>query len=113
MPKPKKILIIDDEADFCFLLKKYLSKKNCEIFLAGTLDAGLELVISERPDIVFLDNNLPDGFGWEKVEYISKQIPGVKLNLISAYQHPMTVIASKNVQILEKPLNFKRLDDFI
>lgn len=58
----KKILIIDDEADIRFLLKRALSH-NYSIIEAGNLKQGLELFTENSPDIVILDVNLPDGSG--------------------------------------------------
>jgi two-component system OmpR family response regulator len=109
----KKILVIDDEVDFCFLLKKYLSKKNYKIFLANTLEDGMQLLESEVPDIIFLDNNLPDGLGWDKIELIRASYPEIELNLISAYQYPIPVSQSYPVKIWEKPLDLRRLDKYL
>ena len=56
-----KVLIIDDEKDLCLLIKAYLSRKNCDVHTAYTLSEGLMQVDQFLPDILFLDNNLPDG----------------------------------------------------
>ena len=53
----KKILIIDDEIDFCSIMKGYFGRKNYEVFVAYTLQSGLFLIDEENPDILFLDNN--------------------------------------------------------
>src|SRR6266498_3498993 len=70
----RKILIIDDETDFCLLLKAYFSRKKYDVYLSYSLNQGMKLLEEIKPDIIFLDNNLPDGFGWEKVEDIKKII---------------------------------------
>ena len=111
--KKKKVLIIDDEVDFCFLLKTYLTKKNYDIILANTLDQGMRLLMSENPDIVFLDNNLPDGLGWEKIELICNLFPGIELNLISAYQYALPNLEPKRLKIWEKPLDLHMLDQYL
>jgi two-component system, OmpR family, response regulator len=113
MTHKKKVLVIDDEVDFCFLLKTYLSKKNYEILLANTLDQGMQLLESEVPDIVFLDNNLPDGLGWDKIEFICAAYPEIDLNLISAYQYSMPSPDSFDLKIWEKPLDLRRLDQYL
>lgn len=63
-----KVLIIDDEEDLCLLIKTYLSRKDCEVFTAYSLSEGLKKLNDLLPDILFLDNNLPDGLGWEAAE---------------------------------------------
>lgn len=59
----KKILIIDDEADIRFLLKRALTSYNYYVCEAENLKRGLEIYNEEHPDIVILDVNLPDGIG--------------------------------------------------
>jgi DNA-binding response OmpR family regulator len=59
----KKILIIDDEADIRFLLKRALSSHKYTVSEAENLKSGLEVFNQTRPDIVVLDVNLPDGIG--------------------------------------------------
>ena len=109
----KKILVIDDEVDFCFLLKTYLSKKNYEILLANTLEQGMRSLESETPDIVFLDNNLPDGLGWDKIGFIRDAYPRIELNLISAYQYSLPFSDSHHLKIWEKPLDLRQLDKYL
>lgn len=108
----KKILIIDDETDFCLLFKNYLQKKGCDAFVANSLTEGFQLMNEIKPDILFLDNNLPDGFGWEKAEVISKEFPAIKINLISAYNHNFTHADSAHIKIWEKPLDRNLLDSY-
>ena len=48
------------------------------------LSDGPEILDEHLPDIIFLDNNLPDGYGWDKTDYILSTYPQTQLNLISA-----------------------------
>ncbi|MEO6302395.1 MAG: response regulator, partial [Bacteroidia bacterium] len=59
----KKILIVDDEKDIRFLLKRALSSHDYSVSEAENLKRGLELFDQTQPDIVILDVNLPDGNG--------------------------------------------------
>jgi DNA-binding response OmpR family regulator len=112
MKHRKKVLIIDDEVDFCFLLKTYLTKKNYDIVFANTLEQGMRMLTAERPDIVFLDNNLPDGLGWEKIDFICASYPRMDLNLISAYEYALPV-KPRRVKVWEKPLDLQMLDKYM
>jgi DNA-binding response OmpR family regulator len=103
-----KILIIDDEADLRNLLKVYFEKKNCQVMLAETLDAGMLALDNFKPDHIFLDNNLPDGSGWSKTQHILMNYPQCQLNLMSGYLVPKT--SAMNFRIIEKPISFKELD---
>ena len=113
MPK-KKVLIIDDETDFCLLLKNYFMKRNYEVHISHTLKEGMHTLEDIHPDIIFLDNNLPDGLGWEKTEYIIDKFANTKLNLISAYQYSAS-LSSKfpSVKIWEKPISINELNSYL
>lgn len=99
--KNKKVLIIDDEVDFGTLMKNYFSIRNYDVFLAYTIADGMKLLEEEKPDYIFLDNNLPDGLGWNKTQYILLHYPQTKLNLISALDVPKT--SASDFRILYKP----------
>lgn len=63
MGMSKKILIIDDEADIRFLLKRALTSHKYSVVEAENLKQGMELFNKTTPDIIILDVNLPDGNG--------------------------------------------------
>jgi DNA-binding response OmpR family regulator len=97
----KKVLIIDDEEDFGFLMTDFFTKKGFHVFVAPSIAKGMEILQSENPDFIFLDNNLPDGFGWSEAEFILSNYPNTRLNLISAMDVPKT--SASSFQILYKP----------
>lgn len=103
-----KVLVIDDDADLRSLLKTYFEKRNCQVMLAGTLNSGMQVLESFRPDHIFLDNNLPDGAGWAKTDYILANFPFCQLSLMSGYLVPKT--SAMNFRIIEKPVSFAELD---
>jgi len=99
--KYKKVLVIDDEEDFGLLMRNYFTKKKYQVFVAHSIADGLKLLEEEKPDLIFLDNNLPDGLGWGKTEFILMNYPNTQLNLISALDVPKT--SSSSFRILHKP----------
>ena len=112
----KKIVIIDDEEDLCHLMKTYFLELNHDVFLANTLGTGLSLMKEVSPDVVFIDNNLPDGLGWEKMAYLMEEFPFCKINLISAYEYLPPDLKNREhraVNILEKPLRLNTLKDYL
>ena len=107
----KKILIIDDEVDFCSIMKGYFERRGYEIGLAYTLQTGLFLIDETNPDILFLDNNLPDGQGWQFVEQIVEKNPHLKVYLISAHQSKSNFSSpNKNIIVWEKPISLQLLN---
>ena len=110
----KRVLIIDDETDFCLLFKNYFVKKNYEVEISHTLKDGLDTIEKFKPDILFLDNNLPDGLGWEQTEYITKNYPNIRINLISAYQYnPIISEKFSSIRIWEKPISMSELNQYL
>ncbi len=64
MPKPKKILAVDDERHIVRLVEVNLQRAGYEVVTAYDGREALEKVKSERPDLVVLDVMMPymDGF---------------------------------------------------
>ena len=62
---PKKILIVEDEEDIAQLLKRYLEKEGFHTNIAKSGVEALNLVKSERPDLLILDLMLPEIDGIE------------------------------------------------
>ncbi len=61
----KKILIIDDEEDFCYFVKQNLEAiSNYEIIIANKGKKGIQIARKEKPDLILLDIMMPgiDGF---------------------------------------------------
>ena len=80
-----KALIIDDEIDICYLLSGILKQRNCVTNYVNNLaDATAELKIN-NPEIIFLDNHLPDGLGINYVVFIKQHYPLIKVVMITAY----------------------------
>ncbi len=115
MDRKKKVLIIDDEVDFCLLMQFYLSKKNCEVTFSHTLEDGLGSIRNKTPDIVILDNNLPDGLGWPAAKNILDAAPQVHLFLISANKptNKDKDDINDHFQVVEKPISISQIDDFL
>jgi DNA-binding NtrC family response regulator len=105
----KKILIIDDEIDLCILMKNYFIKKDFTVFYANTLEEGMKLMQDIVPDILFLDNNLPDGIGWNKSDYFFSVNPSLRLVLMSGYQ-PNVPELEKRFSVIYKPISFADLE---
>jgi len=110
--KPQRVLIIDDEEDLCLLIKAHLSRKNFEVYTSFTLKQGLQQVEKINPDILFLDNNLPDGVGWESAKKILGKHPKIKVHLISALNTPTHEHGVPVAKIWEKPISLRELDTY-
>ena len=80
-----KVLIIDDETDICYLLSTLLKQKNLETEYVNTLSDATLALRKDVPEIIFLDNHLPDGLGMNYIEYIKNNYPTSKIVMITAH----------------------------
>jgi DNA-binding NtrC family response regulator len=106
MPSEKiSIIIIDDEEDLCFLLGRMLNAHGFDVNSYYTLKSGLRGIATHQPDWVILDNNLPDGLGWEHTADILQTVPHLSLINISANPDSDRNIEHDRVHYLIKPIN--------
>lgn len=61
---PKKVLIIDDDADYRKIIGEVLHLEGWSVLEAGDGEAGLEVVSRERPDVVLCDLLMPRSNGF-------------------------------------------------
>lgn len=75
MDKKYKILLIDDEENFRFMMRMSLEKSIFEVVEADNGLSGLKMIETEQPHLVLLDLNMPEPDGHEVCELI-KNNPG-------------------------------------
>jgi DNA-binding NtrC family response regulator len=111
----RKVLIIDDEVDLCLLVKNHLRKLGNTISIAHTLEDGILQLQLSKFDILLLDNNLPDGTGWSKAEYINDMFPGMNIILISAVSsgHEFYQTLPFPFRVMEKPIQLADLEKYL
>jgi two-component system response regulator HydG len=109
----KKVLIIDDETDLCILLKNFFTKRHYEVVVTHKLSDGLKEALDFSPDLIFLDNNLPDSQGWTKAEWFLETMPKTEIFLISAYKAMPSLPDDSRLTIIEKPLSLKAIEKLL
>ena len=111
----KKILCIEDEGDICLLLDLLLNGKATIVDHVKTLAAAKEFLEKEQPELILLDNRLPDGLGVDFIGYIKANYPGIKIIMItgvdvSAQDFALEVGADK---FLSKPFTRAQLQESV
>jgi len=79
------ILLIDDEADYSETMRFWLMANGYNVRSASSGMDGLEEVKKERPDIVFLDMQMPDMNGIETLREIRRLYPVIPVIMVTAY----------------------------
>jgi len=111
----KTVLVIDDERDFCELIKNILPRENFIVDCAFTLEEA-EGKLREHPQIVLLDNNLPDGSG---LDYLHMHpVPFMNSSVIVITADPTESIKEKAAQegtvaFLSKPFSVQTIRDMV
>jgi two-component system, OmpR family, response regulator len=109
--KVKKVLIIEDEGDVSLLLEIILNGKDLDLEHVKNLKAAEEYLQNEQPQIIILDNKLPDGFGVDFITFLKINYPEIKIIMISGYDASVKDIAldSGADVFLEKPFTRDQL----
>ncbi len=120
MGKMVKVLLIDDNRDFCELVKEYInSQEDMEVIgVANNGMEGLDLIESKGPDVVILDIIMPylDGIG--VLEELNKRgrDPEMKIIMLTAFGHQE--VTQRIVELgadyyILKPFDLEKLVDRI
>jgi len=109
--KTKKVLIIEDEGDMCLLLNILLNGKEMELEHVKNLSAAQEYLQQSQPQVVILDNKLPDGFGIDFISHIKSNYPAIRIIMISGYDASAADVALENGAdiFLQKPFTRDQL----
>lgn len=109
--KSNKVLIVEDEGEMCLLLNIILDDKAMELDHVKTLQSASEYLKKERPSVVILDNQLPDGLGVDFINYLKLYYPQVRIIMISGYGASAKDVALENGAdaFLEKPFTKEQL----
>ncbi len=79
------VLIVDDEEDICYFLKRNLNKKNYSATFVNNLKDAETALDTQNPSILLLDNHLPDGLGSDFAVKVKKNYPAIKIVMITAH----------------------------
>ena len=116
----KKILVVDDDADFVLLLTKKLTQAGHQVFAAFDGFQAVQIAHRELPDLVLLDVRLPAGGGAGVLKNLrsSTKTLNIPILAMSASESPdiQADIAKYELEgFLKKPFEFadllKRVED--
>ena len=83
MENNKKALVVEDDTNIAELLRLYLEKDGFDVLIAGDGQKGIDLALSEKPDIMLLDIMLPGKSGWQVCREVRK-ISNIPIIMLTA-----------------------------
>jgi DNA-binding response OmpR family regulator len=83
----RRALIIDDEVDICYLLSSILRSKNLQVNYVNSLSEATIVLGNQSPQIIFLDNHLPDGLGVDYITQLKASHPDAKIVMLTAFDN--------------------------
>jgi DNA-binding NtrC family response regulator len=84
MNMERTAVVIEDDYTIVYLLKQILKGKRIKSFPANSIKEGLELMHEKHPDFLFLDNELPDGLGFDNISAIHHDCPQTQIIAMTA-----------------------------
>jgi two-component system alkaline phosphatase synthesis response regulator PhoP len=90
MTDKKRILVVDDEPDFCAIVQGQLEKEGFEVELAYNGLEGMEKVQANPPDAIVLDVMMPEKDGYEMCKELKSdgtlcEIPVLLLTAVASH----------------------------
>ncbi|MCX8056958.1 MAG: response regulator [Ignavibacteria bacterium] len=111
-----KILIVDDSSLSRRILTKIISGENRQIIEAKDGLSAIEIFSIEKPDLVFLDLNMPDIPGLEVLKSIKELDPNSKVIIATADLQEITkklALESGASYFINKPFNENEIQNLI
>jgi two-component system, OmpR family, response regulator len=109
-------LIIDDDVDTCILLSRILVDNKIKSISVNTLHDAENLFERVNPALIFLDNNLPDGYGLNFLSLIKEKFPNAQVVMITAHSSDFNrrmALLNGAEYFLEKPFSSTDISNVI
>ena len=109
-----KVLLVEDNEMNRDMLSRRLTKKGYNVVMAVNGQIGVEMSISESPEIILMDMSLPVMDGWTASSHIkandsTKHIPIIALTAHAMSEDRDKAIAAGCDEYDTKPIDLKRL----
>ena len=107
-----KILVVEDEVGIASFLKQGLEEEGYEVLIATEGEAGLEMALSQKPELILLDWILPNKSGLEVCLAFRKentQTPIIFLTAKDTVQETIEGLKAGANDYIKKPFSFDEL----
>lgn len=115
-PEFIKALIVDDEPEARDILERLLVRTGGVTVTgkAASVDEGLEMIINQKPDIVFLDVQMPEKDGFTMIREIKKYNIKTTIIFVTAHiEYAVNALKAAAFDYLLKPVSLDELREAI
>ncbi|HEX2496164.1 MAG TPA: response regulator [Gaiellaceae bacterium] len=107
---PIRVLVVDDEAPIRLLCRVNLEAENMVVLEAADGVAGIEVALTERPDVILLDVMMPGMDGWQVAEQliddeVTSHIPLIFLTARAELRDRAKGLELGGIDYITKPFN--------
>jgi DNA-binding NtrC family response regulator len=111
--KQLKVLIIEDEKLIRWSLEKHLTKKGYTVFTAESGEEGIKLFEANHPEVVFVDNKLPNMQGLDvvlKLKSIDDEAIIVFMTAFGSIETAVNAMKAGAGEYVNKPFAFEEIE---
>jgi two-component system cell cycle response regulator DivK len=94
-----RILLVEDNEMNRDMLSRRLIRNGYEVFLAIDGQQGVDMALSERPDLILMDMSLPVIDGWEATRRIKANDATRRVPVIALTAHAMAGDREKAIEV--------------
>src|SRR3954466_636939 len=108
------LLLVDDDAPLRRSLQRAMERRGCVVYAAESLQAGLNLAHSVKPEYAVVDLRLEDGSGLDLVRRLRELHPRVRIVILPGYGNIATAVTAVKlgaVDYLAKPADADEVTD--
>lgn len=101
-----KLLLVDDDETFCYVLKTALEKRNFSVTCAETIAQGIASAEKIKPQFAIVDLRIGHDSGLELIQKLSATSPDIRIEMLTGYSSVATAVESIKlgaVHYLTKP----------
>jgi DNA-binding response OmpR family regulator len=83
-PPVRRVLLVEDEVPLRRIIARNLTSRGLMVQEVGTAKDAVQAVVTQRPDLLLLDINLPDQTGWDVLRELKRRGREVPTIVVSA-----------------------------
>ena len=114
--KAPLILVVDDEKDLCWILRKVLSEAGYRVRTAYTGKEALQVCADEEVMVAIIDYRLPDMQGtklFQQLNGTGRPLVGILITSYSSPKLPEEAEAVGFLTYFDKPLSHQKLLEYL